>query len=276
MSGSPVVAQLLIIALALVMLGLGLTLKVEDFTRLLKYPKAVLVALVLQVIVLPVACYAIIVLLNVPPLFAVGLVLLAASPGGISANLFSHLFGGNVAMNISLTAINTFAKTGQVVPLQFGKVVEVIVIVLVPVAVGMWLRTVKPGWAARSENPTKIFSIVVLVVVAVGAVVKEWQALSGGFAAIGPAVLAFNLVSLLAGYYVARATGLDKPISTAISYEIGIHNATLAIFIALAVLNNFQLALPAAIYSFSMYVTATLFGLLVLKRQSAAPAPAQA
>ena len=136
--GSPIVAQLLIAALALVMLGLGLTLKVEDFTRLLKYPKAVIVALVLQVIVLPAACYAIIVLLNVPPLFAVGLMLLAASPGGISANLFSHLFGGNVAMNISLTAINTllsivtmplianwaintFAKTGQVVPLQFGK-----------------------------------------------------------------------------------------------------------------------------------------------------------
>ena len=83
MSGSPLVAQLLIVALALVMLGLGLTLKVEDFTRLLKYPKAVVVALVLQVVVLPIACYAIIVLLNVPPLFAVGLMLLAASPGGI-------------------------------------------------------------------------------------------------------------------------------------------------------------------------------------------------
>lgn len=291
--GSPVVAQLLIAALALVMLGLGMTLKVEDFTRLLKYPKAVAVALVLQVIVLPVACYAIIVLLNVPPLFAVGLMLLAASPGGISANLFSHLFGGNVAMNISLTAINTllsiitmpvianwaidtFAKTGQVVPLQFGKVVEVIVIVLVPVAIGMWLRTRKPAWAARSENPTKVFSIIVLAVVAIGAVVKEWQSLTATFAAIGPAVLAFNLVSLLAGYYVSRATGLDKPISTAISYEIGIHNATLAIFIALAVLNNFQLALPAAIYSFSMYITATLFGLLVLKRRNAAAIAAPA
>jgi BASS family bile acid:Na+ symporter len=169
-------------------------------------------------------------------------------------------------------AINTFAKTGQVVPLQFGKVVEVIVIVLVPVAVGMWLRTRKPTWAARSENPTKVFSIMVLAVVAIGAVAKEWQSLTTTFAAIGPAVLAFNLVSLLAGYYVARATGLDKPISTAISYEIGIHNATLAIFIALAVLNNFQLALPAAIYSFSMYVTATLFGLLVLRRRGA-PTP---
>jgi BASS family bile acid:Na+ symporter len=282
MNGNLIATQLLVVALALVMFGLGLSLSTQDFTRLLKHPKAVAIALALQVILLPLACYLLIVALNVPPLFAVGLMLLAASPGGISANLFSHLFGGNVAMNISLTAINTvlsivtlplisnwaintFAKTGQVVPLQTGKVVEVIVIVLVPVFIGMCVRSWKPGFAARSEKPMKIFSAVVLAVVAIGALLKEWQALTTSFASVGPAVVAFNIVSLLAGYYLSRMAGLDKPMSTAISYEIGIHNSTLAIFIALAVLNNFQLALPAAIYSVSMYVTATLFGLLVLK-----------
>ncbi len=282
MNGNLLVTQLLVAALALVMFGLGLSLGTQDFTRLLKHPKAVLVALVLQVVVLPLACYLIIVGLNVPPLFAVGLMLLAASPGGISANLFSHLFGGNVAMNISLTAINTvlsivtlplisnwaintFAKTGQVVPLQTGKVVEVIVIVLVPVVLGMCVRSWKPGFAARSEKPMKVFSAVVLAVVAIGALVKEWQALTTSFASVGPAVVAFNVVSLLAGYYLSRVAGLDKPMSTAISYEIGIHNSTLAIFVALAVLNNFELALPAAIYSVSMYVTASLFGMLVLR-----------
>ncbi len=282
MNGNLVATQLLVVALALVMFGLGLSLSTQDFTRLLKHPKAVAIALALQVVLLPLACYLLIVALNVPPLFAVGLMLLAASPGGISANLFSHLFGGNVAMNISLTAINTvlsivtlplisnwaintFAKTGQVVPLQTGKVVEVIVIVLVPVFIGMCVRSWKPGFAARSEKPMKIFSAVVLAVVAIGALLKEWQALTTSFASVGPAVVAFNIVSLLAGYYLSRVAGLDKPMSTAISYEIGIHNSTLAIFIALAVLNNFQLALPAAIYSVSMYVTATLFGLLVLK-----------
>ncbi|MES2282423.1 MAG: bile acid:sodium symporter family protein [Pseudomonadota bacterium] len=287
MSSNLVVTQLLVVALALVMFGLGLSLSTQDFTRLLKHPKAVVVALVLQIILLPLACYLLIVALDVPPLFAVGLMLLAASPGGISANLFSHLFGGNVAMNISLTAINTvlsiitlpvisnwainiFAKTGQVVPLQTGKVVEVIVIVLVPVFIGMWVRTWKPAFAARSEKPMKIFSAVVLAVVAIGALLKEWQALSTSFASVGPAVVAFNIISLLAGYYLSRIAGLDKPMSTAISYEIGIHNSTLAIFIALAVLNNFQLALPAAIYSVSMYVTATLFGLLVLRTGRAA------
>ena len=284
MSGNLLVTQLLVASLALVMFGLGLSLSTQDFTRLLKHPKAVMVALALQIVVLPAACYALIVALNVPPLFAVGLMLLAASPGGISANLFSHLFGGNVAMNISLTAINTvlsiitlplisnwaiatFAKTGQVVPLQTGKVVEVILVVLVPVVIGMWVRTWKPGFAAKSEKPMKVFSAVVLAVVAIGALVKEWQALSTSFASVGPAVVAFNLLSLLAGYYLSRAAGLDKPMATAISYEIGIHNSTLAIFVALAVLDNFQLALPAAIYSVSMYVTATLFGLLVLRRE---------
>ena len=285
MNGSLLVTQLLVVALALVMFGLGLSLSVQDFTRLLKHPKAVAVALVLQVVVLPLACYLLIVALRVPPLFAVGLMLLAASPGGISANLFSHLFGGNVAMNISLTAVNTvlsivtlplisnwaistFAKTGQVVPLQFGKVLEVIAIVLIPVAIGMAVRTRRPAFAARSEKPMKVFSAVVLAVVALGAIAKEWSSMVSTFADVGVAVIAFNLVSLLAGYYLSRLAGLDQGMATAISFEIGIHNSTLAIFIALAVLNNFQLALPAAIYSVSMYLTATAFGLLVLRRRA--------
>jgi BASS family bile acid:Na+ symporter len=285
MNSNALVPQLLIGALALIMFGLGLSLSLQDFSRLFKHPKAVAVALVLQIIALPLACYGLIVALNVPPLFAVGLMLLAASPGGVSANLFSHLFGGNVAMNISLTAINTvlsiitlplisnwaittFAKTGQVVPLQFGKVVEVIAIVLIPVLLGMWVRTLRPGVAASSEKPMKIFSAVVLAVVAIGAIVKEWDAMTASFSVVGPAVVGFNLISLLSGYYLSRASGLDKPMATAISYEIGIHNSTLAIFVALSVLNNLQLALPAAIYSVSIYITVTLFRLLVLRRAS--------
>jgi BASS family bile acid:Na+ symporter len=283
MNASLLITQFLVVALGLVMFGLGLSLSTQDFTRLLKHPKAVAIALVLQVIVLPLACYGLIVMLQVPPIYAVGLMLLAASPGGISANLFSHLFGGNVAMNISLTAVNTvlsivtlplvsnwaistFANTGQVVPMQFGKLVEVIAIVLVPVALGMWIRTRKPALADRSEKPMKIFSGVVLAVVSLGAMAKEWSTLTSTFAEVGVAVVAFNLLSLLMGYFLSRSAGLDEAMATAISFEIGIHNSTMAIFIALAVLNNSQLALPAAIYSVSMYITATLFGLTVLRR----------
>ncbi len=289
MSFLQLLPTLLLVALALVMFGLGLSLSVADFRRLLHHPKAVAVALALQVVLLPAACYGIVVALGLSPVYAVGLMLLAASPGGVSANLFSHLFGGNVAMNISLTAINTllsivtmplianwsiqhFARTGQVVPLQLGKVAEVIAVVLVPVVIGMVVAARRPGFAERMERPFKAFSALVLAAFALIAIVREWQALRDSFASIGPAVVLFNLASLLAGYYVSRGTGLDKPLASAIAFEIGIHNSTLSLFIALSVLGNFQLALPSAIYSVSMYVTATLFGLLVLRR--AAPQPA--
>jgi BASS family bile acid:Na+ symporter len=210
---------------------------------------------------------------------------LAASPGGVSANLFSHLFGGNVAMNISLTAINTvlsivtmplianwaintFAKTGQVVPLQLGKVAEVIAVVLIPVLIGMVVAARSPGFAQRMEKPFKIFSAVVLAAFALIAIAKEWNALVESFASVGPAVVVFNLVSLLAGLLPQPRRRHGQAMSTAISFEIGIHNSTLAIYIALSVLDNFQLALPAAIYSVSMYITATLFGMLVLRQKS--------
>lgn len=277
---------LLIGALALIMFGLGLSLTLADFRRLLGHPKPVVLALVLQALVLPAVCYGLIVALDVSPVYAVGLMLLSASPGGVSANLYSHLFGGNVAMNISLTAINTvlsivslplignfaidtFAKTGQVVPMQTGKVIEVIGIVLLPVLIGMFVKRRAPRFAARSEKPMKVFSMVVLAALALIAMAKEWNSLTASFASIGLAVIAFNALSLGLGYYVPRLMGLDKPNAIAIGYEIGIHNSTLAIFVAVSVLGDFQLMVPAAIYSASMYVLATAFGFLVLGRQPA-------
>ena len=284
---------LLIGALALIMFGLGLSLTLGDFRRLLGHPKAVVVALALQALVLPAICYGLIVLLGVPPVYAVGLMLLAASPGGVSANLFSHLFGGNVAMNISLTAINTllsivslplianfaidtFSKSGQVVPMQTGRVIEVIGIVLIPVAVGMLVKRGAPGFAARMDKPMKRFSMVVLALLAIIAFAKESNALTSSFASIGVAVIAFNILSLGLGYYVPRLLGMDKANAVAIGYEIGIHNSTLAIFVAVSVLGDFQLMVPAAIYSISMYVFATAFCMLVLGKPQAAPAAAQA
>jgi BASS family bile acid:Na+ symporter len=275
---------LLIGALALIMFGLGLSLTTADFRRLLGQPKAVAIALVLQAAILPAICYTLVIALDVAPVFAIGLMLLAASPGGVSANLFSHLFGGNVAMNISLTAINTvlsivslplianfaigtFAKSGQVVPMQTGKVIEVVTIVLVPVLIGMFVKNRAPAFAARMDTPMKRFSMVVLAVLALVAIAKEWTALTTSFASIGLAVVLFNAISLGLGYYVPRMMGLERSDAIAIGYEIGIHNSTLAIFVALTVLGDFQLMLPAAVYSVSMYVLATLFGFFVLGRQ---------
>lgn len=279
-----ILPTLLLLALALVMFGLGLSLSLDDFKRLREHPRSVVLALGLQTLVLPAAAYGLILLFGMEPVYAVGLMLLAASPGGVSANLFSHLFGGNVAMNISLTAVNTvlsiaslplianwaiatFMQSGQVVPLQFGKVLEVVGVILVPVIIGMVVRSKAPGFSDRMGQPMKAFSALVLAAFALLAIVKEWTALTASFASLGPLVLVFNLISLLMGYYLSRAAGLNKSMSTAISFEIGIHNSTLAIYVALSVLGNLQLALPAALYSVSMYLTATLFGLMVLRRK---------
>ena len=279
--------RLLLGVLALVMFGLGLSLSLDDFRRLARHPKAVFIALGLQVVLLPLVCFAIARALGLSPVFAVGLMLLAASPGGISANLFSHLFGGNVAMNISLTAINTvlsivtlplvvnlslayfLSDQGNAVSLQWQKVVEVVAVVIVPVALGMLVGARRPALALRAEKPFKLFSALVLLAFALIAIAKESSALAAGLATIGPAVVVFNLVSLGAGYFLSRAAGLDKPMATAICYEIGIHNSTLALYIALSLLNNFEMALPAALYSIVMYITATLFGLTVLRRKAA-------
>lgn len=156
--------------------------------------------------------------------------------------------------------------------MQTGKVIEVIGIVLVPVVIGMFVKSRAPAFAARSEKPMKRFSTVVPAALALIAIAKEWTALTASFASfasIGLAVIAFNAISLGLGYYVPGMMGLDKPNAIAIGYEIGIHNSTLAIFVAVSVLGDFTLTVPAAIYSVSMYVLATAFGFLVLGRQPA-------
>lgn len=284
-----VLPTMLLVALALVMLGLGLSLRIDDFTRVLAHPAALTLALVLQLVVLPVVCLGVVVMFGLSPAYAVGLLILAASPGGVSANLFSHLFGGNVAMNVSLTAITTvlsivsmplvanlaigqFAPAGPgalpVVPLQFGKVLQVVAVVLIPVCVGMIVAARRPDFARRAEKPFKLFSIAVLAVFALVAIIQERQLLLASLASLGPAVILFNLISLGSGFYVARAAGLDRAVAIAISYEIGIHNSTLAIYIALSVLGSVAIGLPAALYSISMYITGVLFGILVLRRRA--------
>ncbi len=272
-----VLTNALLVALAVVMAGLGLSLTVDDFRRLREHPLAAVLALGLQLIVLPLACIGVIAAFQLPPLYAVGLMLLAASPGGITANLFSHLFGGHVAMNLSLTALNTllslvtlpliangaiahYAGGGQVVPLPWQKLVEVIGVIAVPVLIGMAVRRARPALAARLDKPVKALSAVLLVVLTVLAIAKEREALMSAAGELGGAVLVFNLLSLAAGYGLGRIVRLPRPLCIAIGYEVGVHNSTLALYLALGVLQQFPVALPAALYSVSMYVTALAFG----------------
>ncbi len=278
-------AVLLPIALGIVMLGLGLTLTLADFKRVVVYPKAVLIGLGCQMLLLPAVCFGIAKAFALPPELAVGLMLLAASPGGATANLYSHLAHGDVALNITLTAVNSvlslftlplivnFALTaflgdGTVIPLQFDKVLQVFAIVLIPVAIGMTIKSRAPAFAERANKRVKILSAVVLLLVIVGAVLKERAHLVEYFQQVGLAALAFNLASLAVGYALPRVLRLEERQAIAIGMEIGIHNGTLAIAIASSplLLNNATMAIPPAIYSLIMFFTAGAFGWLVSRR----------
>lgn len=271
---------LLPLALAIIMMGLGLSLRIDDFKRVLIFPKAVLIGLVCQMILLPTICYFIAVGFNLSPELAVGLMLLSASPGGPTANLYSHIAKGDVALNVTLTALNSlisvvsitiivnfamasFMQTDQVVPLQFKKVFEVCLVVLGPVSIGMLIRSKASSVAERLSNPVKIISALFLVLVIVMTIFKEKAHIIQDFKLVGIPTLLLNVLSMGIGYFVPRLFQLGKAQAIAIGMEIGIHNGTLAIFIALTVIENSAMSTPAVIYSLIMFFTAALFGYLV-------------
>ncbi len=276
MQASLLTSLLLPLALGVIMFGLGLGLGLDDFRRIARYPRAVVIGLVLQIGVLPWAAFGLALLFRLPPELAVGLMLLAASPGGATANIYSHLARGDVALNITLTAVNSllclltlplilnlaldfFLGAGQYVPPPVGKIVEVAVIIVLPVSLGMATRALAPAFAARMEKPIRLLSVLVLALLIVAAVAQTWSTLLGFFAAVGLACLLFNLVSMGVGYAAPRALKLPRRQAIAIAMEIGIHNGTLAIFIALNVLERPLTSVPAAVYSLLMFFTAAVF-----------------
>ena len=267
---------LLPLALGVIMLGLGLGLTLDDFRRVARYPRAVLTGLVLQTAVLPWVALGLALVFGLPAELAVGLMLLAASPGGATANIYSHLARGDVALNITLTAINSvlalvtlplilglslefFLGSEQYVPPPVRKIVEVALLILLPVGIGMALRRWIPGFASRMERPVRAVAVLVLVLLIATVVAQEWRTLVDYFAVVGIACLLFNLISMGLGYTAPRALRLPRRQALAIAMEIGIHNGTLAIFIALNVLQNPTMSVPAAVYSLLMFFTAAAF-----------------
>lgn len=275
------------VALGIIMLGLGLTLTPRDFARVAKHPKAVLVALAMQLLVLPLLCFALVLLFRLPPILAIGMMLLAASPGGSTANLYSHLFRGDVALNISLTAVNSiiavvtlpvitnlsisyFAPDQPGLGLQFSKVLEVFAIVLGPVTIGMLVRHFKSTFADSMDKPVRIASVAILAVVIAGAVIANLDLLREHFSRLALITILFCILSLAVGYAVPRAFGIKDAQARASSFEIGIHNATLAIVLAQTVIGNTEMSLPAAVYGVLMFFIALAFGFLLPGRQPAA------
>ncbi|MCP3103929.1 bile acid:sodium symporter family protein [Myxococcus sp. K15C18031901] len=295
MQSNVLTTVLMPLSLAIIMLGLGLSLTLEDFKRVIVYPRAVILGLVVQMLVLPLVCALIAHAFGMGPELAVGLMLLAASPGGATANLFSHLARGDVALNITLTAVNSaltiftlplivnlsmmhFMGEGRAMPMQFDKMVQVMVIVLGPVSLGMLVRSRKPGIALRLDKPIRILSAAFLALIVAAAVFKEREHVGSYFQQVGLAALAFNVASLGIGFVAPLLFRLPRRQAVAIGMEIGIHNGILAMTIAMSplLLDNATMAIPPAIYSIIMYFTAAAFGYGVTRLQAPEPEAADA
>ncbi|MBD0337576.1 MAG: bile acid:sodium symporter [Cyanobacteria bacterium Co-bin13] len=279
MESSFLTAVFLPLALFIVMLGMGLGLKPGDFTRVWLYPKAVLVGLFAQVVMLPVVGFVLASIFPLTPELAVGVMVLAACPGGPTSNMVTYLAGGNVALSITLTAISSLitvltiplvvnlamgAFLGESALLQLpflSTVLQIAVITVIPVAVGMVLHRYLPQFATRAERGVKWLSLFLLGLIIVGLLVQQRANVMAFFAQVGLVTLALNVAAMALGYLIATLARLDRPSSTAITVEVGIQNGTLAIAIASApsLLNQPTLAIPAAIYSLLMFVTGGIF-----------------
>lgn len=271
------------ITLAIMMMGLGLELKIKDFLRLSRYPKVIFIALFTQLILLTSIAFFICLILDLAPLLAVGLMLLAASPGGPTANLFSYLYKGDVALNITLTAINTiisiftlpfiinlslqyFMSHDSTVTFPVKKMIQVFLITLIPVIIGMLLRAKFPRLSITVSKSMRFVSISFLSILLIFAVFRDRFNLFEYFSSIGLATVILCFSSLFIGYCIPLLMGIPEKMARACTFEIGIHNTAIAITIAISVLGNVTMAIPAGIYTIVMYSFATIFGVMMSRQ----------
>ncbi len=280
------------LALFVIMLGMGLGLTTGDFKRVLIEPKAVLIGLAAQLIMLPLVGFLLVSLFPLSPELAVGVIVLSACPGGPTSNLVTYLVRGSVALSITLTAISSLITVftiplvvnfamkrfmGGSVALQLpflSTVLQIAVITLVPVALGMTLHRFLPEFASGVEKWVKWLSFFFLALIVVGLLAKERANVASFFLQVGWVTLTLNIVTMALGFAISHLARLDVPRSKAITVEVGIQNGTLAIAIASAptFLNTPSMAIPAAIYSLIMFVTSAVFAIMV-SRQKTLPKP---
>ncbi|MBM3420026.1 MAG: bile acid:sodium symporter family protein [Bacteroidetes bacterium] len=263
------------VSLAIIMLGMGLSLAPADFRRVALYPKAAAIGIVNQIIILPVVGFLLLMIIPMrTPELAVGIMILAACPGGPTSNLITHISRGDTALSITLTAISSmivvftiplvvnlslrhFLEVGEYVPLPVLKtMISVIVITLIPVMIGMFIKARASAFAAKMNKPVKIASGVLLFIIIVAAVLADKENFVNFFRQAGPVAFALNVAMLVIGYFSARLFRLRIDQSITISIESGIQNGTLGIAIAATLLHNPTMTISPAIYSLIMFATA--------------------
>ena len=261
------------LALFVIMMGMGITLVPNDFKKVLVFPKAAIIGLVNQLIFLPLIAFTICIVLGLKAELAVGLMILAACPGGATSNLISHLAKGDVALSISLTAITSFITVltiplivnfslsyfmaeSEYIKLPVLKTIgQVVGITILPVSIGMIIRRYKNNFADKVESPVKILSALFLGLIIVGVILSNKDDIFDFFVQVGVAALALNVITLSLGYFTAHIFKLSSERKRTISIETGIQNGTLGIAVASSILKNNQMAISPAVYSLIMFFT---------------------
>ena len=277
MQDNPVIAIGLPVALAVIMVGIGLSLTLADFRAQARTPRATIIGTLGQVLVVPAIGIAVALLMDLPPIMAMGLVLVAACPGGSTSNLVTYLARGNVALSIILTVVASLVVivtlpgwmdvAGRLLPDAAGLEVTVplgqtfgllVGVILVPVAIGMVIRATAPALAATLERGMSALGALVLILAIAAVAVDLGGEIVDMVVATGPAVLVFNLAVILVGGALAWIARIDRASQLALAVEYGIKNSTLGLVIALTVVGDEEFAVPAAVYSIVMYLTAVI------------------
>lgn len=260
------------IALAIIMFGMGLGLTLADFTRVFSKPKAFVVGTFLQIVSLPLLTILIISIFPLSAPFAVGMMILAACPGGVTSNILTYIGKGDVALSVSLTAIvsvlgfltvplitgwaltNYMGASAPELPIA-KTIVGVFVITTVPVVLGMLVRKLNASFADKAERIFSPLSMIVFIVVVVGALVAERENVVSYISQTGGPAIALNIVTMLVAGAVAVFMSVPRDQRTAITLECGLQNATLGIVVAVTMLDSVEISIPIAVYGLLMLFT---------------------
>tara|TARA_B100002052_G_scaffold244621_1_gene230117 strand:- start:36 stop:884 length:849 start_codon:yes stop_codon:yes gene_type:complete len=278
-----VVTKIAPIALALIMLTLGLGLTTSDFTRVIKRPKDFLVGLICQVILLPIIAFVLIKILNVQPALALGVMIIAAAPGGVTSNILTKFANGDVALSVSLTAIISLLsiltvpfiviKSADLLDINYlskeismsGISIKMFLVVTLPVVIGMLIRKFAQDFIIKRTALIEKISLTLFMIVFISIWLEEWDNIIMYISRAGIITLILNVTMMVLGFYVAKifTSGIEQ--RKCISLECGLQNGTLAVFVSTQIFDDIIYLIPTASYALIMFVTSIIFVLLLKK-----------
>lgn len=278
MEQGPLIQIGLPISLFIVMVGMGMTLTLRDFRNIAVYPRATVAGTITQIVLMPLIAFALSWILDLPGPIAVGLVIIAACPGGTSSNLFTFLARGNVALSIVLTvtaslitiltlplftniAMQYYMDAAEQISLPvLQTIATLVVIILIPVALGMWIHSKAPRLAQRADTIVGLFGLLVMAVLIVAIAIQVRDQIWTLLQTAGIAAVALNVCGIALGFASARLGGLSPADALTIAIELGIKNGTLGLLVTLTLLNSSEMSAPSAVYSLIMFA----FGFLLI------------